>query len=262
MRLKEKVAIVTGAGSGIGRAIAIRFAEEGADVAIPDIDEEGAEKTAESIRELGRRVVVTKTDVSRSKEVQASIAKTIETFGQIDIVVNNAGINIYKFPNEFTDEDWHKVIGVNLNGVWFYCRYVLDHFLERGQGNIVNIASIGAIQSSHLREPYMASKGGVAALTRTLAIDLADRNIRVNAVAPGMTETEMTSWRVDGDQYALGNYLAPMGRWGLPHEAANAVLFLASDESSYITGHVLVGDGGLTAGNPIGRPFPTPPAAE
>ncbi len=262
MRLQEKVAIVTGAGSGIGRATAIRFAEEGADVAIFEIDQEGAHKTAESIRELKRRALVTQTDVSRSEAVQAAIAKTLETFGQIDIVVNNAGINLYKFPNEFTDEDWHKVIGVNLNGVWFTCRYVLDHFLERGQGNIVNIASIGAIQSSHLREPYMASKGGAVALTRTLAIDLADRNIRVNAVAPGMTETEMTSWRVGGDQYALGNYLVPMGRWGLPREVANAVLFLASDESSYITGHVLCVDGGLIAGNPIGRPFPTPPTAE
>ena len=262
MRLREKVAIVTGAGSGIGRATAVRFAEEGADVAISEIDREGAEQTAESIRELGRRALVTQTDVSRSEAVQAAIAKTLDTFGRIDIVVNNAGINLYKFPNEFTDEDWHRVIGVNLNGVWFNCRYVLDHFLARGQGNIVNIASIGAFQASHLREPYMASKGGVVALTRTLAIDLADRNIRVNAVAPGMTETEMTSWRVGGDQYALGQYLAPMGRWGRPREVADAVLFLASDESSYITGHVLCVDGGMIAGNRIGRPFPTPPKTD
>ena len=262
MRLREKVAIVTGAGSGIGRATAVRLAEEGADVAISEIDREGAEQTAESIRELGRRALVTQTDVSRSEAVQAAIAKTLDTFGRIDIVVNNAGINLYKFPNEFTDEDWHRVIGVNLNGVWFNCRYVLDHFLARGQGNIVNIASIGAFQASHLREPYMASKGGVVALTRTLAIDLADRNIRVNAVAPGMTETEMTSWRVGGDQYALGQYLAPMGRWGRPREVADAVLFLASDESSYITGHVLCVDGGMIAGNRIGRPFPTPPKTD
>lgn len=262
MRLKEKIAIVTGAGSGIGRSIAHRFAEEGANIAIPDINEEDAEETAESIRKLGREALVIKTDVSRSEEVRYSIARTLECFGHIDIVVNNAGINIYKFPNEFTDEDWYRVIGVNLNGVWFYCRYVLDHFLERGRGNIVNIASIGAFQTSHLRTPYMASKGAVVSLTKALAIDLADKNIRVNAVAPGMIETKMTSWRVSGDQYALGNYLCPTGRWGLPHEVANAALFLASDDSTYVTGHALVIDGGMIAGNPIGRPFPTMPKLE
>ena len=262
MRLEEKVAIVTGAGSGIGQAIALRFAEEGADIAISEINEQTAGETAESIRQLGRQALVIKTDVSRSQEVQSSIAKTLGTFGRIDIVVNNAGINIYKFPNEFTDEDWHRVMGVNLNGVWFYCRYVLDHFLERGQGNIINIASIASFEASHKRTPYMTSKGGVASLTRALAIDLADRNIRVNAVAPGMTETKMTSWRVSSDQYALGDYLIPMGRWGLPREMANAAVFLASDESSYVTGHLLVVDGGMTAGNPVGRPFPTLPTAE
>ena len=260
MRLKDKVAIVTGAGSGIGQAIALRFAEEGADISIPDVNEEGAAATAESIRRLGREALVMKTDVSVSAEVQASIAKTLEQFGKIDIVVNNAGINLYKFPTEFTDEEWLRIIGVNLNGVWFYCRYVIDHFLERGQGNIVNIASIGSFQTSYKRVPYMSSKGAVMGLTKALATDLASKNIRVNAVAPGMTETGMTKWRVGSDQYALGNYLIPMGRWGQPREIANAALFLASDESSYVTGHLLCADGGFLAGNPIGLPFPSRPS--
>ena len=262
MRLKDKIAIITGAGSGIGRAIARRFAEEGAEVTIPDVDEEGAEETAKSIQQLGRRALVVKTDVSVSEQVQASITQTLKHFGKIDIVVNNAGINLYKFPNEFTDEEWLRVIGVNLNGVWFYCRYVLDHFLERGQGNIVNVASIGAIQTSYNRVPYMSSKGAVAGLTKALATDLASRNIRVNAVAPGMTETNMTKWRTGSDQYELGNYLIPMGRWGRPQEIANAALFLASDESSYVTGHVLCVDGGFLAGNPIGLPFPPASVSE
>lgn len=256
MRLKEKVAIITGAGSGIGQSIARRFAEEGADISIAEINEEGARETAESIRQLGRKVLVTETDVAVSEQVQASIAKTIETFGKIDILVNNAGMNIYKFPNEYTDDEWLKILGVNLNGVWFYCRYVLDHFLERGQGNIVNIASIGSFQASYKRAPYMSSKGAVMGLTKALATDLASKNIRVNAVAPGMTETNMTKWRVSGDQYDLGNYLIPMGRWGQPTEIANAALFLASDESSYVTGHLLAVDGGFLAGNKIGEPFP------
>jgi NAD(P)-dependent dehydrogenase (short-subunit alcohol dehydrogenase family) len=257
MRFKAKTAIVTGGGSGIGEAIAIRLAEEGADVAIHDLDEQAAEATADKIRQLGRKGLAIPTDVADAEQVRRSIALTLEVFGHIDIVVNNAGINLYKFAGEFTDEEWLRIIAVNLHGVWYYCRHVLDHFLERGRGNIVNIASVGAFQTSFNRVPYMASKGGVVSMTKALATDLASRNIRVNAVAPGLTETGMTHWRSTGDQRELGNYLTPMGRWGLPREVADAVLFLASEESSYITGHILCVDGGLLAGNPIGKgPFP------
>ena len=258
MRLEQRVALITGAGSGIGQAIALRLADEGADVAIADINVQAAEQTAESVRRRGRDALAVRTDVSRSEEVQASIRKTLEHFERVDIMVNNAGINLYKFPNQFADEEWHRVIGVNLHGVWYYCRYILDHFLERGQGNIVNIASVGALQTSYNRAPYMASKGAVVSLTKALATDLAQKNIRVNAVAPWMTETKMTAWRDKGDQYALGNYLTPMGRWARPEEVASAVVFLASDDASYITGHTLCVDGGALAGNPIGQPFPPP----
>ena len=254
MRFKGKNVIVTGAGSGIGRAIASRFAEEGADISIPDIDLGRAQETARSIEAMGRKALVLRTDVAESQQVQDAIAKTLEVFDHIDILVNNAGINIRKFPNEFTDEEWHRVINVNLHGVWYFCRYVLDHFLERGQGNIVNIASIGAFQAAHDRAPYMASKGAVVSLTRALANDLADRNIRVNAVAPGNTATSMTATQSDLD--AMTRFLVPMKRWAQPGEIASVVAFLASDDASFVTGHTLCVDGGMIVSNKIGRSLP------
>jgi len=256
MRFKEKVAIVTGAGSGIGRAIAELLAQEGANIAIPDINMDGAHKTAQAIKALGRRALVVQTDVADSRQVQTAIAKTLEAFNQIDILVNNAGINIRKFPTEYTDEDWNRVIGVNLNGVWFFCRYVIGHFLQRGQGNIVNVASIGAFQAAHDRAPYMASKGAVVSLTQALANDLADRNIRVNAVAPGNTASSMTTPATNPDLDAMTKFLVPMKRWARPEEIARAVAFLASEDASFITGHTLVVDGGLTVCNRIGRSLP------
>jgi NAD(P)-dependent dehydrogenase (short-subunit alcohol dehydrogenase family) len=248
--------LVTGGGSGIGRSVALGFAREGASVAIADIDDAGATETAGAIQGLGRRALVMRTDVSRSSDVQAAVARTLEGFGRIDILVNNAGINLRNEPQDFTDEEWHRVIDVNLHGVWYFCRAVLPHFLAKGAGNIVNIASVGAFQASHNRAPYMASKGAVVSLTKALAIDLAEKNIRVNAVAPGLTETRLATGQARIDIYELGNYLVPMRRWAQPDEIAAGVLFLASDEASFVTGTILPIDGGLLAGNPIGRPFP------
>ena len=145
---------------------------------------------------------------------------------------------------------------MNLDGVWFYCRYVLPHFFTRGGGNIVNIASLGAFQASHNRAPYMASKGAVVSLTRALAIDLAEKNVRVNAVAPGLTETHLATRQARTEIFELGEHLTPMRRWAKPDEIAAGVLFLASDDASFITGAIISIDGGLLAGNPIGRSFP------
>jgi meso-butanediol dehydrogenase / (S,S)-butanediol dehydrogenase / diacetyl reductase len=256
VRFEGKVVIVTGGSSGIGRSVALKFAQEGASVVIPDIDEAGAIETAEAVKKLGCDALAIKTDVSSSADVRQSIARTLERFREVDIVVNNAGINLRNEPQSFTDEEWHRVIGVNLDGVWFYCRYVLPHFLARGGGNIVNIASLGAFQASHNRAPYMASKGAVVSLTRALAIDLAEKNVRVNAVAPGLTETHLATGQARIDIFELGEYLTPMRRWAKPDEIAAGVLFLASDDASFITGAILSIDGGLLAGNPIGRPFP------
>lgn len=256
MRFEGKVVMVTGGGSGIGRSVALKFAQEGASVAIPEINEANAIETAEAVKKLGRDALVVKTDVSSSTDVQRSIARALDRFGKVDILVNNAGINLRNEPQNFTDEEWRRIIGVNLDGVWFYCRYILPHFLARGGGNVVNIASVGAFQASHNRAPYMASKGAVVSLTRALAIDLAEKNVRVNAVAPGLTETHLATGQARIDIYQLGEYLTPMRRWAKPDEIAAGVLFLASDDASFITGEVLSIDGGLLAGNPIGRPPP------
>ena len=161
-----------------------------------------------------------------------------------------------------TDEQWHRVIDVNLHGVWYFCRNILDHFFERGGGNIVSVASVGAFEASHDRVPYMASKAAVTGMTRALAIDLAERNIRVNAVAPGMTLSNLAAPQLKKDMDAWTKMLTPMRRWAQCDEIAAAIAFLASDDASYITGHVLTVDGGMTAGNRIGRLPPSPDAPE
>jgi NAD(P)-dependent dehydrogenase (short-subunit alcohol dehydrogenase family) len=262
MRFTDKTAIVTGAGSGIGRAIACRLATECADIAIADINLEGAEETATQVRQLGRKACVVATDVADVTSVQTAISKTIDALGHIDILVNNAGINIRAPAHEMTDDQWHQVINVNLHGVWYFCRYMLPHFFERGGGNIVNIASIGAVEASHDRVPYMASKGAVASMSRALAIDLAERNIRVNAVSPGMTASNLATPELQKEMDAVTKVYTPMRRWAKSEEIAAAVAFLASDDASYITGHVLTVDGGMTAGNRIGRALPPPDSPE
>lgn len=254
MRLANRIAVVTGAGDGIGRAIALRFAGEGANIAIADVDEARAGETAEQVRALGREALVVKTDVSKSDEVQACLRAVVERFERIHVLVNNAGINIARPVEQFSDEDWRRIMGINLDGVWFFCRYAIPHFLERGSGVIVNIASVGAFQASHDRAPYMASKGGVVSLTQALALDFAERGIRVNAIAPGVVETSMgKAWRASAANRRSVTFLTPMGRFGQPQEIANGALFLASDESSYVNGQTLVVDGGLLAGNRFGR---------
>ncbi len=259
MRLRGKVAIVTGGGGGIGQAIALRFAEEGADVVVPDVNVEGAALTVKKIEAIGRRSIALQTDVAKSDQVQLAVAETLKAFGHIDLLVNNAGINMYRHPFDFADADWQRIIDVNLTGTWLFCRYVGPHMAAQGHGTIVNIASAGWFQTSSYRAPYMASKGAVANLTRALALDLATDNIRVNAVAPGLVKTGMTrpeEHRLGVIPEEFGNWYTPMRRWASLEEVANVALFLASDEASYITGQILAVDGGLSAGNPLGREWP------
>jgi NAD(P)-dependent dehydrogenase (short-subunit alcohol dehydrogenase family) len=254
MRLSDQVAIVTGAGNGIGQAITRRFAEEGAHIAVFDINPDDGAGAVRMVESLHRRSLFVKADVSDSASVQRAIQQTLAHFGKIDILVNNAGINVAKRVVEYTDEDWRRILGVNLDGVWFCCRYVIPHFLDRGKGVIVNIASVGAFQTSHDRAPYMASKGGVVSLTKALALDLAENNIRVNAIAPGIVETTMSErWKHRPGALRSVTFLTPMGRFGRPEEIANAAVFLASGEASFVTGHTLTVDGGMTAGNHFGR---------
>ena len=246
--------MVTGAGSGIGRAIALRLAAEGAHIAIADVDEKGATDTASEICAAGRVALVLPADVANSSDVRRAVAGALARFGRIHVLINNAGINIARPVEEFGDDDWRRITGINLDGVWFFCRYTIPHMVEQGGGAIVNVASVGAFQASHNRAPYMATKGAVVSLTQALALDFADRNIRVNAVAPGVIETAMGArWRAEAANRRSVTFLTPMGRFGRPEEIAAAAAFLASADASFITGETLVADGGLLAGNRFGR---------
>ena len=263
-RFKGKKILLTGGGTGIGRGTAIRLASEGAYVAIHDVNIENARKTVEMIEASGGRAAAFQVDVSKVADVRAAIAKTLETLGGIDDLVCCAGVNRYKNFFECTDEDWNFIIGVNLTGVWNYCRYVSEILAKNGGGAIVNISSIGSFTSSYMRVPYMSSKGGVKMLTQSLAQDLGNYNIRVNAVAPGSTETEMT--RPDEDRPGVNSRnmvagITPLRKYGKPEDVAAAVAFLLSDDAGHITGHTLVVDGGQSIGDTVGLPvyfFPKP----
>jgi NAD(P)-dependent dehydrogenase (short-subunit alcohol dehydrogenase family) len=261
-RFAGKTVLITGGGSGIGRAIALRFAQAGADLAIHDLNPDGAQETAKQIRELGRRVETYKVDVARSDEVRAAVTATIADFNGLNILVNDAGINIVKRPFDYTDEDWESVIGVNLTGTWNYCRYAGPHIASGGGGAIVNIASVAATIASYYRVPYMASKGAVGMLTKALAMDLAEMHVRVNAVCPSAVGTPMIKpevKRLGAMTREMASALTPMRRFALASEVADAVLFLASDEASFVTGHLLLVDGGFSAGSQIGASWQPAP---
>lgn len=253
MRLEGKTAIVTGAGRGIGAAIARLFAEEGASVVVADLDKARADGIARSISEIGGRSHVVHVDVANRKSVHKMVGETIGEYGAVDILVNNAGI-LSLAPTKIDailsldEEEWESIINVNLKGVFLCAQAVLPDMLRRKTGVVLNIASSAArIGGSKGWISYPASKGGVISLTIDLGKKVAPFGVRVNAVAPGFIETELTEG-YSGDEKSDFAGHCPMGRGGKPNEVARAVLFLCTNESSYITGQVLNVDGGLVTG--------------
>lgn len=249
LSLEGKVAIVTGGSRGIGRAIALTFAGVGADVVVCSRDLDGKLGTvAEEIKGLGRRSLAVPTDVMQKGALDNLVQKTMAEFGAIDILVNNAGTSVRKLVLEHTDEDWDKVIDTNLTSYFLCSRAVAKIMTQQKRGNIISIASVRGIRGASGRIGYNVSKAGVIMLTRVLALEFASDNIRVNAIAPGWIKTEMTAPLMnDPEARKEIDATIPMGRWAEPDEMANVALFLASDMSSYVTGHTLVADGGITA---------------
>lgn len=248
MRLAEKVAIVTGAGSGIGRGIAQRFAQEGGKVCAADWNFKTAQETVELIKQKNGKAFALEVDVSNWDQVAAMIEQTLKHFGQIDILVNNAGIYLPHDAVSATEEEWTKTIGIDLKGVWYGCRAVLPHFLERSRGRIINIASIAGLYGFANSALYCAAKGAVVALTRQMAVEYAAKGVRINAIAPGFIRTNMTKPFIENKEiFETFLKMIPVGRIGEPEDIASVALYLACDESDFITGQVLIVDGGQTA---------------
>ena len=250
MRLKGKVALVTGAASGIGQAIAKLMAQEGAQVAIADINDQGGQET---VAQIGEEAAFYKhTDVGSNTEVQSLVEATVARFGSIDILVNNAAIVLFKRLIDTEPEDWDRVIATNLRSVYLCSRYTIPHMMGRGHGAIVNISSARALATTPLVSSYDASKGAIVSLTRSLALEYASHGIRVNCVLPGAIDTPVfrANLRADGreeEQHSATVDHIPLGRVGLPVDIAQAVVFLTSEESSYMTGASFLVDGGLLA---------------
>lgn len=245
MLLKDEVAIITGAARGIGRSIAEKFASQGANLAIIDVNLEAAEQTAgELARQYGVRTMAARTDVSNAEDVDAMVKKVLDTFGRIDILVNNAGVTRDNLMLRMKDEEWDLVININLKGVFVCTRSVVRHMAKARKGNIINIASVVGQMGNAGQANYTASKGGVIALTKTTAREFAGRNVRVNAVAPGFINTAMTEVLSEQVKTEMLRQV-PLDRMGEPEDIANGCLFLASGMSAYITGHVLAINGGM-----------------
>ena len=255
MLLENRVAIVTGGAKGIGRGICLKFAREGCDVVVNALHLEGARKVAAEVKALGRRSLAIKADVASSADVKAMVARTIKEFGKIDILVNNAGgIALPKDSSieDTTEEDWDRIVAVNLKGQFLCCRAVVPYMKKNGYGKIINVSSMGAIHPPAPIVHYHSAKGGVLGLTTNLAFELATSHITVNAILPGpiRTEffTEMLKSMTKEEGKAFFKMLdgkVPMGRMGTPDEVAGVALFLASDLSSYVTGEAINCGGGL-----------------
>ena len=251
MRHENKIVIVTGAAKGIGWGITKVFVQEGAKVAVVDWDEANGKKTAQEFRDAGGQAIYIKCDVSNEDQVKAMIQKVLDEYGRIDILVNNAGVGVYKTLLDASSADWDYCLGVNLKGVFLCSKYAIPHMQAVGKGAIVNISSVHSWATVNGVAPYAASKGGISALTRNMAIDYGP-TIRVNAIAPGWVLTPLIqsifdSYPDPADQRQQVERRQVMKRIGVPEDIGYAASFLASDEASFITGAHLFVDGGLTA---------------
>ncbi len=244
MRLKDKVALVTGGARGIGRAIALTFAKEGANIVVADVNLEIAQKTALEIEGLGRIALALEMDVTNYDLVEAGINKILDKMGKVDILVNNAGITKDNLVLRMSQAEWDAVINVNLKGTFNCIKAVSRPMVKQRSGRIISIASIIGLMGNPGQANYAASKAGIIALTKTIAKELASRNINANAVAPGFIQTEMTA-KLPEDIKKKMLEAIPLAKLGTPQDVANLCLFLASDESSYITGQVITIDGGM-----------------
>jgi len=253
MRFQGKGVLVTGGGSGIGLATALAFAREGARVAIADISADRGNDAVAAAHEHGHEFVFVRGDVSSEADAERMVAETVAAFGRVDVAFNNAGMLLEGPVHEMSAADWDRILGVNLKGAFLVSKHVVRQMLRQGGGVIVNSGSVNSLVGDGDAAAYCASKAGVALLTKSMALAYAKDGIRVNAVCPGWVETRMFRQEADTRGVSIADYRAhagaqhPIGRVGRPEEIANVVLFLASDDSSYMTGALVVADGGYTA---------------
>ena len=246
-RLDGKVAVITGAGLGMGRQGAIIFTKEGAKVVAVDWDSESGEETVRMIKKAGNEAVFVEADVSKSEDVKKMINTAVDNYSKLDILYNKAGIAPVDPILESTEEKWEKVIGVNLKGVWLGMKYAIPEMLKSGGGSIINIGSVAADRGFPGLTSYTASKGGILSLTRAVAVEFASKNIRVNCICPGVIATRLTLEERTPEELEKEAVVMPMRRFGQPDEVPKVALFLASDDSSYVTGQTLAVDGGWEA---------------
>jgi NAD(P)-dependent dehydrogenase (short-subunit alcohol dehydrogenase family) len=261
VRFQDKVVVITGAGSGIGRATALAFGREGAKVVAADVDMPSAQATVDQIKAAGGQAESLQVDVSVAADVERMVSATVERFGRLDVLMNNAGVFFQLPVVQAPEEQWDWLMSINLKGVYLGCKYAVPQMIRQGKGAIVNTASIAGLRGFAGYGTYGAAKGGVVQLTKALALEVARVGIRVNCVCPGIIETAMLDQGVaqmglDKTAFVqLAGAAHPMGRIGRPEEVAAAILFLASDDASFITGIALSVDGGLWAGPPPMMPI-------